>query len=208
MFQRRRDKALVARAMRGDQAAFREFFDACFPRLYRFALARLDGDHDAATEVVQDTFCKAIRRLDSYRGDAALYTWMYRICGNALIDYCRKAQRSAEHLADTDQAQGLINNVKAPGASQPEAAAGRCEMRQVIQGVLDHMPERHAAALEMKYLESLSVREIAQRLGVGDKAAESLLTRARNSFRQAVEEVARLRNDPELPAFLRDSGRV
>ena len=68
------DVALTRQILGGDERAFRQLFDSFFPRLYRFALVRLRGDHDSANEVVQLTFCKAIERLDSYRGEAALYT--------------------------------------------------------------------------------------------------------------------------------------
>ena len=89
------DIALVRRVLRGDAAVFRALFDSFFPRLYRFALARLAGDHDAATEVVQRTFCKAIERLDSYRGEAALYTWFCQVCRNTIVDYQRAARRES-----------------------------------------------------------------------------------------------------------------
>src|SRR5262245_43406270 len=74
------DRALARRILGGDEAAFRELFDRFFPRLYRFALARLKGDPDAARDIVQQTFCRAIEKLDSYRGEAALYTWFCQIC--------------------------------------------------------------------------------------------------------------------------------
>jgi RNA polymerase sigma-70 factor (ECF subfamily) len=68
------DRALARRILGGDEDAFRELFDRFFPRLYRFALARLPGDPEAARDAVQQTFCQAIERLDTYRGEAALYT--------------------------------------------------------------------------------------------------------------------------------------
>jgi RNA polymerase sigma-70 factor (ECF subfamily) len=88
------DLAIAKRILRGDEQALREFFDRAFPRLYRFALSRLAGDHDAASEVVQQSFCKAMERLDTYRGEAALYTWLCQICRHTLIDFCRKTHRA------------------------------------------------------------------------------------------------------------------
>jgi len=78
------DRAVARRILGGDEAAFRELFDRFFPRLYRFALVRLNGDAETARDVVQQTFCNAIERLDSYRGEAALYTWFCQICRNAI----------------------------------------------------------------------------------------------------------------------------
>jgi RNA polymerase sigma-70 factor (ECF subfamily) len=74
------DRALARRILRGDEAAFRDLFDRFFPRLYRFALARLPGDPDGARDIVQQTFCHAIERLDTYRGEAALLTWLCTFC--------------------------------------------------------------------------------------------------------------------------------
>ena len=88
------DRAVARRILAGDEAAFQDLFDRFFPRLYRFALAHLNGDHDLAGEVVQQTFCKAIERLDSYRGEAALYTWFCQICRNAMADHWRKNPRT------------------------------------------------------------------------------------------------------------------
>ena len=85
------DFATAQRILKGDERAFRDLFDRYFPRLYRFALARLDGDHDLASEVVQQTICKGLERLDTYRGEAALYTWFCQICRHALIDQIGRA---------------------------------------------------------------------------------------------------------------------
>jgi RNA polymerase sigma-70 factor (ECF subfamily) len=67
------DLAVARRILAGDKDAFRSMFDRFFPRLYRFAIARLDGDHEAARDVVQLTFCRGIEHLDGYRGEAATF---------------------------------------------------------------------------------------------------------------------------------------
>ena len=75
------DRETVKQLLGGDEAAFRELFESCFPKLYRYALARLDGQHDEAVgvvQVVQETFCKAFEHLGSFRGEASLYGWMCR----------------------------------------------------------------------------------------------------------------------------------
>ena len=66
------DRAIAKKILKGDENAFRELFDSFFPRLDRFALVRLNGDREEAREMVQQTFCKAFERLDSYRGEASL----------------------------------------------------------------------------------------------------------------------------------------
>lgn len=70
----REDRALVRRLLAGDEAAFERFFEDSFDRVYRFAITRLDYDEDLTREVVQSTMLKAIEKLHTYRGEAALFT--------------------------------------------------------------------------------------------------------------------------------------
>jgi RNA polymerase sigma-70 factor (ECF subfamily) len=187
------DLALAKRMLRGDEQALREFFDRAFPRLYRFALSRLAGDHDAASEVVQQSFCKAIERLDTYRGEAALYTWLCQICRHTLIDFCRKTQRAdrlVRPIEDEPHFRAVLEAIAAPPESQPEVQAWRSDLQRLVQATIDALPEQYGDVLEWKYVDGLAVADIAVRLDIGVKAAESLLTRARGAFREAVVAIA------------------
>jgi RNA polymerase sigma-70 factor, ECF subfamily len=187
------DKLLARRLLDGDENAFREVFDGFFPKLYRFALARLDGNRDEAADAVQQTFCNAFEHLESYRGEAALYSWMCQICRNVINDRARQTLRERRHvtLADDDAAiRGLLDAFAAPATDEPEWVANRKELGRLIQAALDVLPGHYGDVLEWKYVDGLSVGEIAQRLVVGTKAAESLLTRARNAFRDVFEPAA------------------
>ena len=183
------DKALVRKILAGDEQVFRDLFDRFFPRLYRFSLARLDGDHDAATEVVQQTFCKAFERLDTYRGEAALYSWFCQICHNTLVDYCRAKNRENGKsilLEDQQDIRAILEAISAPATDEPEMRAWQSDVRRLVQTTLDHLPTHYGDVLEWKYVDGLSVVEIADRMDLGAKAAESLLTRARKAFREAI----------------------
>lgn len=187
------DLAIAQRILRGDQRAFRELFDRFFPRLYRFALARADGDHDVASDVVQQTLCKGIDRLETYRGEAALYTWFCQICRHTLLDHCRKTQRSRqliEPLEDEPQIRAVLEAIAAPLEEQPEVQAWRSDICRLVQATMDVLPERYGDVLEWKYIDGLPVTDIAARLDIGAKAAESLLTRARIAFREAMLAMA------------------
>jgi RNA polymerase sigma-70 factor, ECF subfamily len=187
------DLAMAKRILRGDEQALREFFDRAFPRLYRFALSRLAGDHDAASEVVQQSFCKAMERLDTYRGEAALYTWLCQICRHTLIDYCRKTcreDRLVRPLEEEPHMRAVLEAIAAPPESQPEVQAWRSDLQGLVQATIDALPERYGDVLEWKYVDGLAVADIAARLEIGDKAAESLLSRARGAFREAILAVA------------------
>ncbi len=183
------DRALARRILGGDEAAFRELFDRFFPRLYRFALARMPGDPEGARDIVQQTFCQAIERLDTYRGEAALYTWFCQICRNVLADHFRRHDRIGGRvvlLEDLPNARAVLESLAAPASDGPEAGAQHAQLHRIVEATLDALPGRYGEALEWKYIDGLSVREIAARLELGEKAAESLLTRARESFRDAI----------------------
>jgi RNA polymerase sigma-70 factor, ECF subfamily len=74
------DIDLARRVLAGDESACEAFFADYFPRLYRFAHIRLGGDDQGAEEVVQTTLIRAVRKLDTYRGEAALFTWLCTLC--------------------------------------------------------------------------------------------------------------------------------
>ena len=192
------DRAVARRILGGDEAAFRELFDRFFPRLYRFALARTGGDRETASDVVQQTFCNAIERLDSYRGEAALYTWFCQICRNVLNDHFRKRGRSAQRvvlLEDQPNARAILESLSAPVGDQPETGVWRQQLHRIVEATLDSLPGRYGEILEWKYIDGLSVVEIAGKLDVGAKAAESLLTRAREAFRDAIVELSGVAED-------------
>jgi RNA polymerase sigma-70 factor, ECF subfamily len=178
------DQTLVARARRGDERAFNELFETYFPRLFRFALRRV-ADEDMAEDLVQSTLIKAMRSLSSWRGEASLYTWLCTICRHEVHDHWRRLGRLPE-LTPIDDAPEVRAALEAlsGGGDSPERALGRAEIAGAVQLVLDHLPGRYGDVLEWKYIQGLSVAEIATRLGTSMKAAESTLTRARLAFRE------------------------
>jgi RNA polymerase sigma-70 factor (ECF subfamily) len=187
------DLVAARRILSGDQAELRSLFDRFFPRLYRFALARLDGDHDAARDVVQQAFCRGIEHLDSYRGEAALYTWFYQVCRNTLLDHVRRTRRELRlivPLEDLPDVRAVLETLSGPITDQPETGVWRADMGRLVQATVDALPERYGEVLEWKYVDGQSVKSIAARLGVSDKATESLLSRAREAFREAITAMA------------------
>ncbi len=178
------DRALVRRLQAGDEAAFEAFFAAHFPPLYRFALARLRDDV-AAEEVVQAALGRALTRLHTWRGEAALLTWLHTFCRHEISAWCARAARRPVEVDLVDDLPEVRAALDALGAPDPETTLRRAEIAGLVQTALDRLPGRHADALEWKYIDGLSVAEIAARLGVTTKAAESLLARARESFRDA-----------------------
>lgn len=183
------DKALARRLTDGDEAAFEEFFESYFQRLFRFALARLGNDVEAAREAVQAVLCKAVNKLDTYRGEASLFTWLCSICRYEILDQ-RRARSKVELIDDHPRVRAALFTLASSESEHPETGLERREIVRLVHATLDHLPARYGSALEMRYLEGRSVDDIAARLELGYKATESLLSRAREAFRKGFAAVA------------------
>lgn len=169
-------------------------FSALYPRaLYRFVLAKLDGDRELTREIVQTALCKALANLQSYRGEAALLTWLCSCCRNEVLMHLRRTISRPVELELEDEIEPAVG-FRTSEAGDPEISVLRREAADRVHMALDVLPEHYARALEWKYFERVPVREIALRLKLGQKAAESLLTRARQAFKAGYEGLARERD--------------
>jgi len=179
------DKKLVKQLLAGDDRAFDRFFDENFARLYRFALARLADDPEAAREVAQISLTRALRKLHTYRAESALFTWLCAICRNETSDWLRKQLRYQENIVLTEDhadVRAAVESYQAPPEQGPEAHYQRDESLRLIQVAMDRLPARYGDILEWKYIDGQSVQEIATRLKIGHEATQSLLARAKRAF--------------------------
>lgn len=186
-----RDRALARRMRRGDDEAITQFCQSYLPKLYRYALRRLGNEADVA-DVVQVVLMNAARRIETYRGEATLLTWLIRICRSEIAKHYADRQRrgATVELFDDDVLRAMVESLEAPASDEPEAVARRSELINLVQVVLDQLPSRYARALELKYVEGFSSIEIAQRMQINDVATQSLLARARRAFREICGEAA------------------
>jgi RNA polymerase sigma-70 factor (ECF subfamily) len=186
------DRDLVKAMLDGDEPSFRLFFDTYFPRVYRFAAPRVGNDPDACKEVVQATLTKAVRQLDTFRGESTLFSWVCQICRHEVVDYLRADKRRAARVVlieDQPELRTALENIEAPPEEQPLHKLDREQMKALVQSMLDRLPSRYGDILEWKYIEGRSVEEIGELLGIGHTAAQSMLARARAAFREALETV-------------------
>lgn len=163
-----------------------------YPALFRFALARLDGQREAAEDVAQAALSRAIGKLDTYRGEASLLTWLCTFCRHEIFAYT-KAHRHTANVVPIDDApeiRAALESLHAADGADPHLALDRQQQASLIQRVLDQLPAHYGSVLEWKYIDELPVREIADRLGIRIVAAESLLARARRAFRDALLAVS------------------
>jgi RNA polymerase sigma-70 factor (ECF subfamily) len=181
------DQNLVGRLVRGERAAFDEFFNEYYPKLYRFVKRRMPRDAAGCEDVAQATLCRALESLHGYRGEAALMTWLCTICRRELSARWQENQgwAQAPALAEDDpEIRAALESLLASEQGDPVLATSREQVRESIRTALDYLPASYADILECKYLRDMSIGEIALKLGRSRKATESLLTRAREAFRE------------------------
>jgi RNA polymerase sigma-70 factor, ECF subfamily len=182
------DRQLVERMCKGDAAAFDAYFKEFFPRLYRFVLPRVGSDPQAAEDICQDVMVRAMRRIDTYRGEASLFTWNCQIARNVITDYwrARKRRDEVEVLVEDDaDIRAALESLELDIAQRPDEQQSRLEVLRLVEVALDRLPGAYGNALEWKYIDGLSVAEIAERLDQSVLATQSMLARARNAFREA-----------------------
>lgn len=195
------DLDLARRLRSGDESAFEEFFAEYFPRVYRFARVRLAGNDDAAEEVAQTTLIKALGKVDTYRGEAALFVWLCSFCRHEIAAWFGRSGRAIQVSLSDDSAETrvVLDAIAALSDDDPEREYERRELSRLVHVALDHLPGKYKEALVCKYLEGASVEEIGRRLNLGYKAAESLLTRARQAFREGFAAASSRQSMPATP---------
>jgi RNA polymerase sigma-70 factor, ECF subfamily len=192
MTEREEDRRRVRALLAGDATAFDAFFEEYFPRLYRFVLPRVEHAFADAQDICQETLLRALRRLGGYRGEAALFSWICQIAANQVSDYWLRRRRDGTRVVfaeDDASVQAVLATLQADPAGSPESERYNAEIARLVQATLDNLPGRFGDALEWKYLDGLSVADIALRLGVSTAAAQSVLQRARAAFREAFTAV-------------------
>ena len=184
------------RALAGDPAAIRTLAREALDPLFGFVLYRVSGDRHLAEEVVQETLLQAIQRVETYdpeRGGDRIYAWLTGLARNEI----RRARGSTHRSVSLDTLWERMDrellDVFTRLDSEPlgDEVLEREETRTMVNATMSQLPSHYRAALEAKYLDGHSVREIAQSLGLTEKAVESQLGRARQAFRAAFTSLAR-----------------
>lgn len=168
-----RERWLRRAVLSGDEEAWRALYESSCDGLYAYALWRCGGLRDGADEVTQEIWLHAVRRIADFDpGRAFFLAWLRGIAANLLRNRFRR---------DAHRQTGPLDH-------EPAAPdAGRTEAERVA-AALASLPARYESVLRSKYLDGLSVAAIAADSGETPKAVESLLSRARQAFRDAYQE--------------------
>jgi RNA polymerase sigma-70 factor (ECF subfamily) len=178
------DRRLIAECLRGRTAAFGELVRRYQDRLYHSIYRVVDNAEDAA-DVVQDAFLNAYQSLNSFKGDAEFFTWLYRIAFNSAISLKRK-RKAVLRLEWGDGKPGH----EPPDESafiEPGSNLARTEDEVILQNALNRLSPEHRSVLVLKDLEGQKYEDIAEILGVPIGTIRSRLHRARLELRELLQ---------------------
>ncbi len=174
------DGELIRAVQRGDRESLTILYRRYVKAVWRYLHAHLGWDRETTDDLVSETFLAAVRNIGTFDPrQGTVNGWLIGIARNKLRDHFRRAERVG--VGRHGQADESVDaDLRGPDRNLVEA-----DIREAVIRTLDTLTDEERLALEWKYVESLSVREIAKRLGRTEKAVEAILYRARISFRTA-----------------------
>jgi RNA polymerase sigma-70 factor (ECF subfamily) len=177
------ERALIQRVKTGDHEAFDALFQRHFPTVYRQAF-RLVGNQAEAEEVVQEVFLTMYEKAQTFRGESAFSTWLYRVTMNAALSKLRRRKRSEELPLDDylprfrEDGHHLVRPV-VDWSNEVEERLAKEEIYRLIQEALDQLQPVDKAVVMLSEIEGLSDREIGTTLGLTVSAVKARLHRSR-----------------------------
>jgi RNA polymerase sigma factor (sigma-70 family) len=186
---RRWERECLARALRGEAAAFGEIYDAYAERVYERVLMPVLGNAAAAEDALAETFRVGFQRLADFQpGEVSIYYWLARIAKNKALDMHRAKKVSGRVLANFES---LLEPLSTPHASPEELLErelSRHVLGEAVQQTLTELNERYRQAIVLRFLQDQSREACAEQLGVKIGTFDVLLLRALRAFRKRWEE--------------------
>jgi RNA polymerase sigma-70 factor (ECF subfamily) len=177
------DETLVARAQRGDAAAFDVLVDRYKERLYA-TIYHMTSNHEDANDLLQDTFVQAYRKLKSFRGHSSFYTWSYRIAVNLTLNHLkRRRRRQFFSLDDVDS--GIETDpdfVELMSHVTPRREAGLAELQQRLHAAMQKLSANHRAVVVMHDIQGMTHADIAKVMRTSEGTVRSRLFYARQQL--------------------------
>ena len=185
---------LVARLRLRDEGALAELSSLYGARIFQLAFRYVKNREDAE-EVVQDVLLKVFRKIDAFRGDSALSSWIYRITFNTAMSRLRHTR--AARMAEVPEIPSATAGDMAPRAYEPadwsnlaDEAMLRRQMRERLFEAVDELPAIYRAPVILRDLKGLTTEEASSRLQVKDQTLKSRLHRGRLLLRERLSDFA------------------
>jgi RNA polymerase sigma-70 factor, ECF subfamily len=205
---RDKDRALIDALRRREPAAAERLVATCGDRAYRVAI-RITANAEDAEEVVQDALLSVIRKIDSFRGDAAFRSWLYRIVANAAYQLLRTRRRrsadiSLDGLLPVFDGHGRHVTPGVDWSMDLEDPDRQTELRMVLGVAIGDLPVGYRAAVLLRDVEGLSHWEIGKVLGITAVCAKARVHRARLFLRQQLAAYMTRRRGALAPASAKE----
>lgn len=188
-FARLDDHALVAQVLAGHREAFRHIMQRNNQRLFRIARSVV-GEDAEAEDVLQESYMRAYRKLDTFRGDAALLTWLTSIVLNEARGRLRKRHTmvGVEQIDLAAQDNHILAFPAKSGSEDPAFDAARTQVRHLLERAIDELPPAFRTVYVMREIEECSVEETATQLEIKPETVKTRLFRARRQLRASLQE--------------------
>lgn len=207
---RTQDRQLITRLQSGEETAVHELAERYSPRIFQLAMRHVKNREDAE-EITQDVLMKVYRKIDAFRGDSALSSWIYRITFNTAMSRLRTDR--AVRVADQERERVLAaeesgeNRERTPRqqadwSSLPDEELLRLQLRTAIQNAIQELPEIYRAPVVLRDIQGLTTEEASSRLHVKDQTLKSRLHRGRLMLRDKLRAFAGgMTLHPPTPAY-------
>lgn len=183
--------------MDGGELNFDEIYTTYRERILRY-LSRLAGEAEAE-DLTQETFLKAGKKLDGFRGESGVLTWLYRIATNTALDRLKSPgyRDLVQIRPSAEPPEGASFDIAAPGSPTVERQVIKEEMNACIRNVIDRLPGSYRTIIVLSNLEGLKDGEIAEVLGQSTSAVKIRLHRARERLRKELSSACVFYRDEE-----------
>ena len=194
--ERTADRDLIRRLQAGDDTAVHELAERYGSRIFQLAMRYMKNREDAE-EVVQDVLLKVYRKIDAFRGDAALSSWIYRITFNTAMSRLRTSRLARAADAERERAlaadaggERAADRQPADWSRMPDEELLRLQLREAVAEAIAELPEIYRAPLVLRDIEGLSTEEASTRLHLKDQTLKSRLHRGRLMLRERLRAFA------------------
>lgn len=181
------EKDWLKKAAKGDSAAFEQLVLKYQTQVYNLCF-RVMGNAEDAADMAQETFLKAWRNLESFHGEAAFSTWLYRLASNACMDQLRSMRRRPVQSLTVTDTEGEEQTIDVPdSAPSPEDNLINKEERELLQKAMGALDPQERQILTLRVVNDLSYTEISEVLDLKEGTVKSRLARARDHLRKKLE---------------------
>lgn len=171
----------------GEQLTFKEIYDLYVDLVFNLGLSYLQNKEDAE-EITQDVFLKVYDKIDDFKGEAKLKTWIYRITVNHCLDFikAKKAKKRSVFFFLKPKEEYLENHSAFVEFNHPGVLLEDKEAVKKLFAQINQLPDKQKTALLLKSVEGLPQKEIGEVMNLSLKAIESLLSRAKANLKKSL----------------------